>query len=121
MATAQFMVRIGFLMSGFLIWAAHFLGIYGFNGVVCARNLQDTVVLGFNLVPLVIVTATVIALVLDFLVLAAAVTEQGPGISDEPQESLRQFWRYVTGALAALAFVAIVWDALPALMLPPCA
>ncbi|MFC7397516.1 hypothetical protein ACFQU1_09965 [Chelatococcus sp. GCM10030263] len=121
MATAGFVSKIAFLMGGFLVWAAHFLLVYGFNGLACARGFDRTMLLGVGTVPFVVGVATLIALALDALIFAAAVAGHGPGISGEPDGSLRRFWRYVTGAIAVFSFVAVLWDGLPALIIEPCA
>ena len=65
-------------------------------------------------------TADAIAVAADVIILAAAAQERGPGIAGE-EGSLREFWRFVAGGGAALSLVAVLWSALPVLLIEPCA
>jgi hypothetical protein len=87
---------------GPIAWAAHFLAIYGFTGVACARGLGGWV-------PAVIGLATLVAGSVCAWAIVAGLRERDA------------FERWLSAMLAAAALVAIVWEALPALWLTPCA
>lgn len=119
MAEARFVSRITFLTGGLLVWAVHFTLVYGLNTLACTR-LDGTSVLGVRVVPVAIGIATVVAAGLNLLLLASALRGRGPGIADEHDASVRHFWRFGTGMIAALGLVAVVWGGLPALIVNPC-
>jgi hypothetical protein len=88
------------LSAGPLLWLAHFGALYGFNAIACARGLPGAV-------PWVVAAATLIlAIPAGFLVL---------------RKRKDEFVEWLTAALAALSLLAILWQALPALMVSPCA
>jgi hypothetical protein len=88
------------LSAGPLLWLAHFSALYGFNAIACARGFAGAV-------PWVVAGATlVLALAAGFLVLR------------KPKD---EFVDWLTSALAALSLLAILWQALPTLMVSPCA
>jgi hypothetical protein len=85
---------------GPLIWLVHFSVLYGFNAIACARGFPGAV-------PWVVAAATLaLALAAGFLVLKTTKDE---------------FVDWLSAALAALSLLAILWQALPALMVSPCA
>ncbi|HYG86638.1 MAG TPA: hypothetical protein VD978_10295 [Azospirillum sp.] len=106
------------MMAAFLIWAAHFGILYGVNGLACARGLEGVRVLGFPLVPFTVAAATAVALLLTGAVLVRALLGSAP--SPDASAAPRRFIRWFTAAAAASALVAILWNGLPALQVPPC-
>lgn len=109
-----------FALSGMLIWAAHFGLIYGLTSLACARGFAETRVFGVTVVSLSIGVVTVIAALGTLTVIwqalrRRAVTASGNGLS------LPAFTAVMAALIAGLALVAILWEALPVLMLPPCA
>jgi hypothetical protein len=85
---------------GPLIWLVHFGILYGFNALACARGFPGAV-------PWVVAAATLIlAVPVGLLVLG---------------KRKGQFVDWLSAALAALSLLAILWQALPALMVSPCA
>jgi hypothetical protein len=85
--------------AGPLLWLAHFTLLYGFNSIACARGFEGAV-------PWAVGFATVI------LGVAAALLVFLPR---------KDFVNWLSAALAALSLLAILWQALPALMVSPCA
>ena len=92
-------LRLGFPV---IVWGLHFGTIYALTALACARAAPQTV-------PWTIGVATLAATAL----LVATIVRQWPRRSD--------FIRWLTAALAAAALVGIVWEALPVLLVPPCA
>jgi hypothetical protein len=98
------------MFSGALIWAVHFIAIYGFTTLSCARGFATTQWLGIGIVAWAIGAATMIALaVAVVVVVSAARTAPVIGFTD-----------WITAGVAALAALAIVWEALPVIMVPAC-
>jgi hypothetical protein len=101
------------LLAGPIIWAAHFLTIYGFTGVMCARPAWRQAWLGISLISWGVGGASVIALI------AIAAIHSGAG-----RASLRRqdagFVRWTGAMLGMLSAVAIVWEAASLFLLPQC-
>jgi hypothetical protein len=102
------------MMGGFLTWAAHFAAIYGLTALACARGFAEAAWLGVGVVPWGIGIATVVALAAIVLLTAgaartAAKSARGPG-----------FLTWMTIAAGAAGVVAIIWQAIPVLIVPVC-
>jgi len=85
---------------GVVLWALHFTVIYGFTALACARGFGSAA-------PWLVGVATAAAA-------AAAIAIIVTHLSSE-------FTRWMTAAVAGLALLAIVWEGLPALIVPVCA
>jgi hypothetical protein len=103
MQARNFVATAVYLCSAAMIWALHFLGIYGFTGLACAR--------GLGVIAPAIGTLTVVAL-LALGAISASALRGGPQF---------EFERALTASLCGLAAVAIVWEAVPVFMVPACA
>jgi NO-binding membrane sensor protein with MHYT domain len=95
------MMRALWIVSGVAVWALHFMAIYGFTALACARGFPSAI-------PWAIAIATVLATALAVAIVAR----------HYPRRS--EFVHWMTATVAALALLAIVFEALPALWLPAC-
>lgn len=110
-------------MSGFLIWGAHFLFVYGITALACAKRFADVEILNIGIVPFVTGVATVAALAAAALVLVGALRalpNRAPVRRDETGGP-SVFLRWLTALVAGLSLVAIAWNGLPILLVPVCA
>lgn len=89
--------------AGVMVWALHFTVIYGFTALTCARGLP------LATVPWVMAIATVAAVTACTGIALAGLRHAG------------RFESWMSAALAGLALIAIVWEALPVLLVPICA
>lgn len=102
--------RDGLMMiSGIIVWALHLGAIYGVTGLVCAR----TAVPGWPdpaMLPWFIGGATIVALaaVLGFVV---------PALRPGARRGARH---WITAGIGGFAFVGILYQGLPALLVAPC-
>src|SRR3546814_6226724 len=71
-------------LAGRLIWAAHFLLIYGFAALACARGFADVRLLGAGVVPLIVGAATAVAILAVAAMLLLALL--GPGKENRSEE-----------------------------------
>ena len=95
--------RAGMLMSaGALCWALHFAAIYGFTGLACARGMDGTV-------PWAVGSLTLAAAIAAAAVMTIALRQR------------ESFEHWLAAAIAGAALVAILWEALPAFLVPACA
>lgn len=101
------------LLSGPLIWVAHLLLIYVFTALACARQFAHVQWLGVGVVTLFIGVPTVAALG----GMAALQAKQPPA---EIAPDSAGFVRWTNMALSGLSALAVVWQALPAMIVPAC-
>ena len=99
MGFAAASLRLGFPV---IVWGLHFGAVYALTALACARDAPQTV-------PWTIGVATLVAA----LLLVVTILRQWSRRSD--------FNAWLTGTLAATALVAVAWEALPVLLVPPCA
>ncbi len=85
---------------GVLVWALHFTAVYGFTAIACARGFGASA-------PWVVGAATVVAAAVAIGIIVTHLSSE--------------FTRWMTAAVAGCALVAIVWEGIPALMVPTCA
>lgn len=107
-----------FMLSGLIVWFAHFSLIYAFTALACARGFAQVRVLGMGVVPLAIALATVLA-----VIVLAAIPWRAyrAGVRNGSAGELSLFLRYGATGLALLALVAVLWEGMAALFVPPCA
>jgi hypothetical protein len=99
-----------FWLAGPVVWAAHFVVMYGAHALICARMETSAM----NLWPTVAASATAPAL----LALAGLIVARAR--SRAPSNGRTTFARDLTIALAALSLLGVLWVALPATVMPPC-
>jgi hypothetical protein len=89
------------MSAGIVIWGLHFAAIYGLTALACARGMPAWP-------PLVVAIATTVALVALAVVFVRGWRRRG------------EFEWWMSAAAAAFAIVAVVWEAVPALIVPAC-
>lgn len=100
------------LFAGPLVWAVHFLAIYGLTGIVCARRGSAGSWQG-----LAWESWAVVGLGVGAAALLAACLLARPR-SELPDN--RRFLRWAAVALAGLALLAIAWETLAVFLVPSC-
>jgi hypothetical protein len=104
---------------GLAIWAAHFGTIYAANALACERGLAGTRLLGLPFVPVVISALTLLALAALAWVMRSALAGLDPPL-DEGGETEPRFTRWFAFSTAALSVLAVLFQGIPALVVPPC-
>ena len=94
-------MRALWIASGIVVWALHFTVIYGFAAIACARGFVAAV-------PWAIAAATVIGALLTIVIMVRSYPRRG------------EFVHWMAAALAALAFVAILFQTAPVVWFPTC-
>jgi hypothetical protein len=97
---AQAMLRA---TGGLLVWAVHFGVLYGATGLACARDFPASV-------PWTIGGVT----------LAAIVTNGALAVSGVRAATSGDILDWLTVSVAAISTLAVIWQALPVLMVPIC-
>jgi hypothetical protein len=90
------------ISAGAMVWALHFAAIYGITALACARGSAGPV-------PWAIGIATIVAVGLVFFLIWISFKDIGA------------FANWLSAAVAGLALLAIVWEAVPVLLVPACA
>lgn len=111
------------LIAAPAIWGAHFLFSYFLVAYRCAPNAEIFAPIGGTRAA--IGAITIVALVLIGLIFRRTWTEWqagGGGVQHarDTAEGREHFLEFATMLLAALSFVAVAFDALPALMIADC-
>jgi hypothetical protein len=100
-------------LAGLMIWLAHFLFVYGLAALACARAWNQAEPMGIGWVKLAIAAATVLGVgALGVLAWRGAIRQ--------PPTPGQGFFRWLSLAAAGAALLAILWQGLPAALLPPC-
>lgn len=109
MDAASFLRTALLIGTGPIVWAGHFLLIYGVTGVICARPpvRQEWLVTGIG-------TATIVA-----LVMIAGVLLWSRRTRDDPAAG--GFVRRTAESLGLLSGIAVVWETVPVFLVPACA
>ena len=118
MEARSFTSQLLFVLSGLIVWSVHFLVVYPFNAIACARGFAGSEILGVDIVPLAILCVTIVALALIAAALFAA-TRRGSPATTGGDDSGR-FLRGLTLGVGLLSAVAVILETIPALMIPPC-
>ncbi len=107
-------------VASMLVWAVHFLVVYGAQATACARGLAGASLLGLPLIPAMVLGLTLLALAaITWIGLRARHRLRG-ALSGEEGETQPQFTVWMAAAISLLSALAVLWEAVPALILPPC-
>lgn len=108
-------------ISALIVWAAHFIVAYGAQATACARGAEGETLFGQPLVPAMVLGVTAVALLLVGVIGVRAAFRLRSGMAGQEGEDPPQFTLWMTAAAALLAALAIFWETVPVLILPPCA
>ena len=119
------------LIAGPLVWTGHFLTLYVFTAIACAKGFFHEEILGVRVVQLfgAAVTVVAVALILDTMMLSyrrwRGVASDGQPAPAPPHDasdvaSRRRFMAYAGFLLSGLALVATIWETLPIMFFATC-
>lgn len=118
MARRGFLPTFLYITAGLIVWALRFLFVYSFTGIACARGWAGDTVVGFPVVPLVIVAGTIVGVAVTSVVLLRSA--RGLRRRRSGNERLDGFIHGVAGLVSGLAMLAMIWETLPAFTIPIC-
>lgn len=101
------------MFSGPLIWGVHFLAIYVFAAVACARESFNPALVAA--VPWAVLGMTLLAATALLAMIVPAIR-----VAKHSRDDASVFIPWATAAFAALALIAVIWETLPVLMVPIC-
>ena len=119
------------LIAGPLVWTAHFLSLYLFTAIACAKGFFHDEILGLRVPQLFAGAVTVVAvvLILDAVVLCyrrwRGLSGEGrvaplPPHDSSDMASRRRFMAYAGFLLSGLALIATIWETLPIVFFASC-
>jgi hypothetical protein len=119
------------VIAGPLVWTAHFLTLYVFTAIACAKGFFHEEILGVLVVQLFGAAVTVVALVLilDTMMLSyrrwRGMPPDGRPAPLPPEDandvaSRRRFMAYAGFLLSGLALIATIWETLPIMFFATC-
>jgi hypothetical protein len=106
------------LFGGLVVWALHFLVLYVYQAVACARGLGAVELAGMPAIRVMAVAATFVALALTGLLLLAS--REAAHAREPARPATARFESWMAPATSALAGLGILYNMIPALMLPLC-
>ncbi len=89
------------ISAGIIVWILHFVAIYGFTALACARGAPQPV-------PWVIAGATIAGIAACLVIVAKEFARR------------ERFESWLAAGVAAFALLAILWEALTVFMVPIC-
>jgi hypothetical protein len=109
------------LFTAPIVWALHFVACYGAASVYCAKASGG----GFDTLRLTLGLVTLLALAVIVLAAWLAWRQWGFGIQDPPHDaptdrSRALFQGFATLLLSGLSFIAVLYGALPLLLIEGC-
>ena len=116
------------IIGGPMVWVAHFLTVYIFTAIACARGFFHADLLGVGVVPLVggLATLAAAALIVDAFVVSWRRWRGGgapPALPPHDQTgvaSRRRFMAFSGMLLCGASLIATVWEALPVVFFSSC-
>lgn len=107
-------------IAGLIVWAAHFGFVYAVSAIACARGLAGRQLWGLPLLPTLVLGATALGLLGVAAIGLLGWRRLRRTSAERPGDAAPQFLPWLTLAVALLAGLAMVWEALPVLLLPAC-
>jgi hypothetical protein len=113
----RFTPTVLLLCGGLLLWAADFIVIYCTAAVVCAKGYEHVQLFGLPLVTLLTLVATLLAGVATGVLIRRALAQLRMPEDGNGSES---FIPYVALCVGGLGLLAILFNAVPALLIEGC-
>ena len=107
------------MLAGLLAWAVQFTLIYGATSTLCGREWADATLLGIGNVQAIVLTTTLVAFIAAVVALAWSLRAHRR--TKEHEAPADRFMTQAGALIGGFSLIAILWQGLPALILPACA
>jgi hypothetical protein len=114
--TAQVLLTLG----GMIAWAVQFTIVYGATSTLCGRGWADATLLGIGVVPFAIFSTTLVTLAAAAILLIVSLRAERQW-RDQPASATDVFLSQTGVLINGLSLIAILWNGVPAFILPACA
>jgi hypothetical protein len=113
-------VQVVLMLGGMLAWAVQFTVIYAVTSTLCGRGWADASLLGFHVVPVIIVATTLLMLAATgiFLLISLRIYRQ---MKNQPVAPADLFMSQASVLINGFSPIVLIWHAVPAFLLPSCA
>ena len=108
------------MIAGLIAWALQFTLIYGATSTLCGREWADARLLGLGVVPAVILFATVAALAMTAAAFAWSFKEYR-WMEVRQASAADRFMIQTAVLINGFSLIVILWQGIPAFILPACA
>lgn len=105
-----------------LIWALHFVGVYGFRALACESGWRSSAGGVLDTITVALIGFAIVAFVALGVVAVRAlrVLQSDAGAKTTDTIPRRRFLSRITLALCVISAIAVVYSTIPALLLPSC-
>jgi hypothetical protein len=107
------------MLAGLLAWAAQFTFIYGTTSTLCGRGWAGATILGIGSVQALVLIATLTALIITASALAWSLRAFGE--MQDHAVAADRFMSHAGALINGFSLLVILWQGLPAFILPACA
>ncbi|MBA1156410.1 hypothetical protein [Microvirga mediterraneensis] len=107
------------MLAGLIAWAVQFTIIYAVTSTLCGREWADATILGVGSVHAVVLLTTIAALCVAALSLLQS--RRVHGRLGETAAAPDRFMSQAGSLISGLSLVVILWQGIPAFILPACA
>jgi hypothetical protein len=114
--TGQVLLTLG----GMIAWVVQFTVVYGATSTLCGRGWADATLLGIGVVQFTILAATLVTLAAATILLIVSLREERQQ-RNQPASATDGFLSQTAVLINGLSLVAILWNGVPAFILPACA
>ncbi len=112
--------QILLMLAGLIAWAVQFTAIYGVTSTLCGRGWADANLLGLEVVPMTILSATLVTLAATAVALIWSFRNYRLA-KHQPVAAVDDFVSHAAVLINGLSIVVILWHGIPAFILPACA
>jgi len=112
--------QILLMLAGLIAWAVQFTAIYGVTSTLCGRGWADATLLGLEVVPMTILSATLVTLAATAVALIWSIRNYRQ-VKHQPVAVVDDFVSHAAVLINGLSLVVILWHGIPAFILPACA
>jgi hypothetical protein len=113
-------MQVLLMLGGLIAWAVQFTIIYGVTSTLCGRGWADVTIIGLGAVQMSILAASLIAFAATAILLMVSVGKDRQ-MKDGTMSAADSFMNRAAVLINGLSLVVILWQGVPALILPACA
>lgn len=117
--TGQRTGQVMLMLAGFIAWAVQFTLIYGATSTLCGREWAGVKILGMGSVQAIILATTVAAFAAAAIALAWSLRAHGRTRGET--DTADRFMGHTGTLVNGFSVLVILWQGIPAFILPACA
>lgn len=111
--------QVMLMLAGLIAWAVQFTLIYGATSTLCGREWAGATILGIGSIQAILLATTIAAFIATAIALAWSLRAHGR-MSGEA-DTVDRFMGHTGALINGLSLLIILWQGVPAFILPACA